>query len=288
MPSTFLTVDAPRRLLQSAVRDAVISLLPSNPNPKRELKKLKRLRSVVSRPGGDSGSEVHSYHTRSAVGLNSNAFAAAVKAAAEAAEDVLKSKSGNVFDRLSRDDMTETDNISSEDHTKLSALDEGDYNKFSDGMEYDEDVEGKVIVFDREAEVASDFALENDGYAEVGLVRHHDAEVSRNISTIQRDESVKLQCSVAQSTNDIVQKARGKDQGELERSRKIVNISVNVNTWKPPEYQVQREASLVVREAKNIQVPRTSEVIPNNPVVKTAQNVPKATATIDHVSLYQF
>lgn len=91
-------VSATRRLLQFAVRDAVATTMPSNSvlEPSR-----KRLRSVVSTSTGLSSEEVHPRRIQSMARLP-NPMATAIKAVAEAAEDVRKIRSGNVFDRLSR------------------------------------------------------------------------------------------------------------------------------------------------------------------------------------------
>lgn len=55
-----------------------------------------------------------------------------------------------------------------------------------------------------------------------------------------------VQYSVAEKSAESTLKQR-KDQDQpapvASNSRKIVNISVNVNTWKPPHYQEPREAA---------------------------------------------
>ena len=54
-----------------------------------------------------------------------------------------------------------------------------------------------------------------------------------------------VQYSVAKNADEGMRTMRSKDQGQLSAlantSRKIVNISVNVNTWKPAHYQGLRE-----------------------------------------------
>ncbi|KAD5802792.1 hypothetical protein E3N88_14152 [Mikania micrantha] len=90
---------ASRRLLQFAVRDAVATSrstgLTSEPS-------FKRLRSAVSTPTDDSALEDRPPRIRS-VARVPKAMAVAIKAVADAAQDVVKVKpSGNVFDRLGR------------------------------------------------------------------------------------------------------------------------------------------------------------------------------------------
>uniref|UniRef100_A0A6V7QX72 RRM domain-containing protein n=1 Tax=Ananas comosus var. bracteatus TaxID=296719 RepID=A0A6V7QX72_ANACO len=89
-------LDAPRRLLQFAVRDAVKTVqqtsLRTEPTPKR-------LRSVVSTSTAETVQDKRPQRTRSM--LRAPGAITAIKAAAEAAEDVIKSRpSGSVFDRL--------------------------------------------------------------------------------------------------------------------------------------------------------------------------------------------
>ncbi|KAL8542348.1 hypothetical protein ACS0TY_003278 [Phlomoides rotata] len=86
-----LTVSAPRRLLQFAVRDAVATSRPSNATTEPSLK---RLRSVVSTTV-DSSLEERPQRIQRA------SMSAAIKAMAEAVKDVTKNRpSRNVFDRL--------------------------------------------------------------------------------------------------------------------------------------------------------------------------------------------
>lgn len=90
-------IDAPRRLLQFAVRDAVAT---SRPDSTAE-SALKRLRSVVSTSNEDLSLADRRPRIQS-VALVPNPMATVIKAVAEAAEDVRKVKtSRSVFDRLS-------------------------------------------------------------------------------------------------------------------------------------------------------------------------------------------
>ncbi|CAL5016426.1 unnamed protein product [Urochloa decumbens] len=94
-------IDAPRRLLQFAVRDAVRTMQPVTP---RSESASKRLRSVVSTLATDPTldiTHIRLQKTNSDVGIPG--ATAALRVAAEAAEDAIKgSFSGSVFNRLGR------------------------------------------------------------------------------------------------------------------------------------------------------------------------------------------
>ncbi|TKW04927.1 hypothetical protein SEVIR_7G142300v4 [Setaria viridis] len=90
-------IDAPRRLLQFAVRDAVRTVQPVTP---RSESASKRLRSVVSTLASDSALDITHIRLQK---TNSDVRIPALRAAAEAAEDAIKgSFSGSVFNRLGR------------------------------------------------------------------------------------------------------------------------------------------------------------------------------------------
>ncbi|VVA97401.1 unnamed protein product [Arabis nemorensis] len=90
--------DVSRRLLQSAVRDALS--IPKPPNCSTE-PSLKRIRSVVSASTQDSSDPDPARRIRS-VARAVNPMATVIKAVTEAAEDAKKTKSGrSVFDRIS-------------------------------------------------------------------------------------------------------------------------------------------------------------------------------------------
>ncbi|KAJ1271487.1 hypothetical protein BS78_06G131100 [Paspalum vaginatum] len=94
-------IDAPRRLLQFAVRDAVKTVQPVTP---RSESGSKRLRSVVSTMTSDSTLDItHIRLHKTNSDLRISGATAALRAAAEAAEDALKDNvSGSVFNRLGR------------------------------------------------------------------------------------------------------------------------------------------------------------------------------------------
>ncbi|CAN6235333.1 unnamed protein product [Urochloa humidicola] len=94
-------IDAPRRLLQFAVRDAVRTVQPVTP---RSESASKRLRSVVSTLATDPTLDItHIRLQRTNSDVRTPGATTALRAAAEAAEDSIKgSFSGSVFNRLGR------------------------------------------------------------------------------------------------------------------------------------------------------------------------------------------
>ncbi|XP_022983278.1 nucleolin 1-like isoform X3 [Cucurbita maxima] len=101
-----VSIAAPRRLLQFAMRDAVATMKPSNED-KETLPK--RLRSVVSISNSDTTNRPRRLQSVAKV---PNPMATVIKAVTEAAEDVIRVKSSSVFDRLGRQscdmDLTES------------------------------------------------------------------------------------------------------------------------------------------------------------------------------------
>ncbi|KAF2319448.1 hypothetical protein GH714_015898 [Hevea brasiliensis] len=99
------TIDAPRRLLQFAVRDAVGNLRPSGLVKEPSLK---RLRSVVSTSTGES-SLIDRPRRIQSIARVPNPMATVIKAVQEAAKDVKVKSSKSVFDRLGREmDISDT------------------------------------------------------------------------------------------------------------------------------------------------------------------------------------
>ncbi|KAJ0810054.1 putative nuclear polyadenylated RNA-binding protein Nab2/ZC3H14 [Helianthus annuus] len=104
---------ASRRLLQFAVRDAVGT---SRPTGLTSEPSFKRLRSAVSTPTDDSSLEDRPPKIRSLARVP-KAMAVAIKAVADAAQDVVKVKpTGNVFDRLGRSSTDASDTIEDGKH----------------------------------------------------------------------------------------------------------------------------------------------------------------------------
>lgn len=255
------TINAPRRLLQFAVRDAVATSKPANlvAEPK-----LKRLRSVVSTSTGDSSLDDRPQRLRSVARMPS-AMATAIKAVAEAAEDVIKVRSsGNVFDRLGRGphgmDLSEVSDQQAEfTETVTRGGEYGDFKQVPERTRsphlqrstYSEHYAGNMTMLESETGLASDSASDNEGYDDVNLMGHRIMDVSQSGTTggNKGDDSLMVQYSVAKNADEVMRTMRGKDQGQpssvANASRKIVSISVNVNTWKPAHYQGPREVEEV-------------------------------------------
>ncbi|KAJ8640889.1 hypothetical protein MRB53_017583 [Persea americana] len=247
------TIDAPRRLLQFAVRDAVGTSQSSSSRPEPVFK---RLRSVVSTSTGDASLDDRSKKMRSVASVP-HAVATAIKAAAEAAEDVMKVRcSGNVFDRLGRGKVTsEATNLSS--MLRAPTLENAEQNN-SDQMigeagsryfqsDYSGKIEGDLTMLDDDTGLASDSASDNDGYDEANITRDRVVNAFPIASSGKKDDdSLMVQYSVANDADEVIRKTLMKDRDTPRSavpnaSSKIVNISVNVNTWKPPHYKAAME-----------------------------------------------
>lgn len=246
-------INASRRLLQFAVRDAVgISRPVKEPS-------LKRLRSIVS-TSEESSLPDQPRRLRS-VARVVNPMATVIKAVAEASEDVKAKSGGSVFDRLGRSmDVSEIPGHHAE-FRKFVVEDHeyGDLNHTLEenpsihlhGGEYTGHQVRDVPAWRSETGLASEFMYDNEGYGEFNAVGHDVTDVSRTgtSSGNKGDDSVMVQYNVA-NDNEVIQPRRDKDWNPSvevgNSSRKIVNISVNVNTWKAPQYQVPGEVSKFV------------------------------------------
>ncbi|XP_021739257.1 nucleolin 1-like [Chenopodium quinoa] len=241
------TIAAPRRLLQFAVREAVATTRSSNSvsEPAR-----KRLRSVVSTPIGNLTEEVNHKRPQSVTRLQSS-MATAIKAVEDASNDVKRVRTGNVFDRLSRGDRS-SDQVS---FFKEPAVQDDEYDDFDIRnnsrqryLQTRDNIKQHIVnasMMDSSTGLASDSASDNEGYDDVNVVGAREFDVSETGTSAKRDDSLRVHYSVAQNTEGMTRQSQRKDQ-ELPASaantkHKIVNISVNVNTWKPPHYQAARE-----------------------------------------------
>ncbi|GAB4832608.1 hypothetical protein Ancab_006626 [Ancistrocladus abbreviatus] len=259
------TVGAPRRLLQFAVRDAVATSRPSNTSAEPALK---RLRSVVSTSTVDSTTDVQPRRLYSVARVPS-AVATVIKAVAEAAEDVRKVKpAGNVFDRLScgADVPESTRQVSTFGDSAVEDKEYKDYDQTqgeTDQVHLQRSIySGKYIerttLMESDTGLASDSASDNEGYDDVNVVSHRIPDVSQTGTSggNKSEDSLMVQYSVAKNAGETMRPTRIRDQDQpvavANTSRKIVNISVNVNTWKPPHYQPPREVN-VVETQKSVQ-----------------------------------
>ncbi|KAK9123460.1 hypothetical protein Sjap_013062 [Stephania japonica] len=274
-------VSAPRRLLQFAVRDAVGTLRPSS---SRMEPALKRLRSVVSR-ATEYPSHNDQYHGMRSSGRLPSAVAIAVKAAAEAAEDASMGRfSGNVFDRLGHTtDASEMTNQSLGFQRNDMEIEEGEEydqiagescnfvprNEYGTGRQLSE----KTPMADENDLTSYDYGSDNDGYDNVNIINHRGVDNSLvNPSRGNKDEdTLMVQYSVANNTDELVKRARVKDQKSppAAGNRKIVNISVNVNTWKPPAHY---QGSEHIREKENLIVNKGKETAKSKPLSLVKEN----------------
>ncbi|KAM1026776.1 hypothetical protein EV1_039248 [Malus domestica] len=239
-PVSQVKVDAPRRLLQFAMRDALTTSRQSNSATQPTLK---RLRSVVSTPTVDS-SLVDRPRRIQSVARVPNPMSTVMKAVAEAAEDVTRVKpSGSVFDRLGRGmEFSETsvplasfrdaatEDVEFEDTVQLHEQTQLSYPARS---EYGGQYVGNAML-ESETGLASDFISDKEGFDDVNVMGRSVTDVSQ-IGTSGGSRNV----------DDVMRLSRNKDHGQpiaaANSSHKIVNISVNVNTWKPPHSQEPRE-----------------------------------------------
>ncbi|XWS77428.1 hypothetical protein CRYUN_Cryun01aG0260900 [Craigia yunnanensis] len=291
-----MTIDAPRRLLQFAVRDAVGTSRPSSAKEPS----FKHIQSVVSTSFGDSSFPDHPRRIQS-VARVPNPMATVIKAVAEAAEDVTKVKTaGSVFDRLGPGmDVLETRDRHAEFRESLAGDEEyGDLNQplektqslYHQRDDYTGKHVGNITALESETGLTSDSLSDNEGYDDVNVVGHGVMDVSQTgaSSGNKDDSSLMVQYSVAKD-DEIMQITRNKDRNQstaaANNSRKIVNISVNVNTWKP-HYQEPREVSELdsrkylqeseaVASKSNIRLMKESDniVTVGNGNVKSAGNI---------------
>ncbi|KAA8515692.1 hypothetical protein F0562_018697 [Nyssa sinensis] len=273
------TISAPRRLLQFAVRDAVAPSRPSNSTTERTLK---RLRSVVSSSTEKSSLEDHPQRIRS-VARVSNPMATAIKAVAEAAKSVVKVRSsGNFFDRFGQgmdasqvsDQQAEfreaaAEDVGDEDFSRIPEETRSTYLQGSESSDYTGKFVGNLTMLESNTGMASDSASDNEGYDDINVMGHKGMDVSQTGTSggNQGEDSLMVQYSVAKNADEIMRKPR-KDQDHpaavANTSRKIVNISVNVNTWKPPHYQVPRK----VRQMDGRKSVQETEAGAGKPVVR--------------------
>ncbi|MED6222398.1 hypothetical protein PIB30_118665 [Stylosanthes scabra] len=230
-----MNIAAPRRLLQFAVRDAVATSRSSNLGSSVE-PSLKRLRSVVSTSTGDT-SLVERPRRIQSVSRVANPMAPVLKAVADAAEDVIKYKpSRSVFDRLGRGMDASDDNNPPEDNYQHQERDQSLFLQSSDYIG-----QSNETMVEHETGFPYDSISDNEGFGDVNVMDHRVTGASRN----RVNDSLMLQYSVAKNAEDDLHLKCNREQEQIsgapKTSHKIVNISVNVNTWKPPHYHDPRE-----------------------------------------------
>lgn len=205
---------------------------------------LKRLRSVVSTSSGDSSLVERPQRMQPAPRVT-NPMAPVIKAVADAAEDVIKYKSSrSVFDRLGRGMNPSDDNSQLEDNYQHQEQNSSLYLKSSDY-----NGQSNMTMMEHETGFRSDSTSDNEGFDDVNFMDHRVTGASQIGSSVgNRDnDSLMVQYSVAKNADDGLRLKRNREQEQPatapNTSHKIVNISVNVNTWKPPHYQEPREVT---------------------------------------------
>ncbi|CAN4080522.1 unnamed protein product [Withania somnifera] len=246
-------IAATRRLLQFAVRDAVATSRPSNftlaPSPS-----VKRLRSVVSTSVEDSSLQEHPQRIRS-VARGSAALATAIRAVAEAAKDVTKGRSSaNVFDRLGYAADVPDPSIQLEESSQVVAEDVQD-RSFADANEtystyiHRNDYSGKHIgkpMLRDDAVVAYDSASDDEADPGSSTVNRRTMNASRTGAPVKNigENPLIVEHSVAYNGENILDKSQ-KDQDRPifapGAPHQPMNIPLNVNTWKSPQYQEARQ-----------------------------------------------
>ncbi|XP_071690039.1 uncharacterized protein [Rutidosis leptorrhynchoides] len=215
------TLGASRRLLQFAVRDAVATSRPTGSTSEQSNK---RLRSIVSTPTDDTFIEERRPKIRS-VARVPKSMAVAIKAVADAAKDVVKVKhSGNVFDRLGRSmDIPDTVDPFPEEDEQHEGFTETTDPTYSD--QYIDD----VPMMEHDTGIASEFAYINEGH------NNMNSQIVESGGRLVNDSEM-LQYNAAKAVDGKFKKPH-RDQNTpvstANLSRKIVNISSNVNDRKP-------------------------------------------------------
>lgn len=196
---------------------------------------LKRLRSVVSTSSVDSSLVEHPQRMQTT--RVANPTSTVLKAVPEAAEDAVKFKySGSVFDRLgcniNRSDGNRKldDDYQHQEQSQLLYLQRTDY-----GDQY----AGNMSTFQHETAFLSDSTSDDEGFDDVNVMGHRVSRASQLGSSggNRGDDSLMVHYSVAKNDDENVSLERNRDQEQsavTPNTSKIVNISVNVNTWKPP------------------------------------------------------
>ncbi|OIT37250.1 PREDICTED: uncharacterized protein LOC109241047 [Nicotiana attenuata] len=262
-------IAATRRLLQFAVRDAVATSRPSNSNLESS-PSLKRLRSVVSTSVEDSSLQERPQRIRS-VARAPNAMATAIRAVAEAAKDVAKVRSSaNVFDRLGRATGALDPSSRLEESNQAVAEDVQDQS-FADASTYlhRSNYRGKHIgksTLNDDTAVLYDSALDEEADHGISIVNKGAINASRTGARFKNigETPLVVEYGVTDNANDILHKSQ-KDQDRPTFApgapHQPMNVPLNVNTWKSPQYQEARQAL----EIENQRSTQSSEGLASEP-----------------------
>ncbi|XP_062225906.1 uncharacterized protein LOC133924405 [Phragmites australis] len=269
-------IGAPRRLLQFAVRDAVRTVQPMTP---RSESASKRLRSVVSTLASDSTLDVtHVRLQKTNSDVRVPGATTALRAAAEAAEDVLKdSFSGSVFNRLGG---VPTIN-STEESLALRERDpeSGEYDNI-DNIRAENQVEfhernqyggSYAYMYDQETEEAAG-SLPNIGEYDNTRTVKYNGLGSRRSTLPSSGGKESLVVGYVRGAAEVRSRrliAQGTHAGSGPRpSEKILNISSNTGTRKLPTHEA--------RDAVTFE--------PQVPMEKKGADARKSNVTITHVN----
>ncbi|KAF8009771.1 hypothetical protein BT93_J0689 [Corymbia citriodora subsp. variegata] len=283
-------IDAPRRLLQFAVRDAVATSRPSDSAGEPTIK---RLRSVVSTSSEDVVDRPPRIRSVARV---SNPMATVIKAVAEAARDVRKVKpSGNVFDRLSRAVKVSEPELVGE----VAAVEDEEFEDFDQTVEhtgsskpqrldYDESYDGDMTMMERESTLGYDYISDNEGYDELKVTGHSDLPQTYIHGGSRHEDSMMMQYG---ATKQDISSKRKKSMEQLpvtaNSSHKMANIPVNANSWHLPHQNAGHDAtkldnqypprgSLAVAKKSDIQViGNNKHITVANGNAQSAADVPK-------------
>ena len=208
----------------------------------------KRLRSMVSSSTGNLIEEDNHKRTQS-VSRVLNPVATAIKAVAEASRDVKRVRTGNVFDRLSCGDVSSAHvsvfkepDAQNDDYDDYDHIDEKKRQIYLQARDNGRHYNTIAPLMDSNTSLESNSVFDSEIYDGVNVAGTSGVDVSQ-IGT--SNDSLMLHYSVAENSNEITHKSR-KNEQELSVSaasakRKIVNISMNVNTWNPPHHRTTRK-----------------------------------------------
>ncbi|KAL6650883.1 hypothetical protein ACP70R_009808 [Stipagrostis hirtigluma subsp. patula] len=235
-------VGAPRRLLQFAVRDAVRTV-----NTPISESASKRLRSVVSSLSSDSALDTHVRLRKTNSDVRVPGATAALRAAAEAAEDVVKDRyAGSVFNRLGGMPTLNT----TEDSLAFREQDPDGVYENANSVLAENNVEfhtrnqygdGDAYMYDRETEQAAGSAPDLDEYDNTNAVRYNGGLGSRRRTLSSSGGKESLVVGYVRGAAEVRSRkliAQGTHAGSGSRpSEKILNISADGSAPKLPNHE---------------------------------------------------
>lgn len=280
------TIGASRRLLQFAVRDAIATTKPSIYSSEPSLK---RIRSEVSAATDDAPEDVRPRRMQS-VARVPNSMETAIRAVAEAAEDVRKVKPvGSVFDRLSRgEDALQRTSEAPKFREPVMEDEFESYNQIYTNApqvnfqrsDLHERLTRKSSIIESNTEQASDYASDDEGYNDVNVMRHEILDLTQSGGN-REDEPMMMHYSIAQGA-DAVRQEHMRDLGQpvtvANSSHKTFNrLSPKVNMCELPHYQLAREVAETEKFVTEIEVGAAKSNVPpvkeNNKPLKVNGNV---------------